>query len=201
MSFWWTFACCCCCCCCCFSKKTHSIFWVFFQPPICKTYAQVRSFPPGSIAVNMFKMLELPPPRLIEEHLNGPYLCKGSSPVGYFLGRFQRVATNSSKILIFHQPKATLWPFFSGPINGWLGLYQHGCILVKLPYFTNQDFPEIRGPIPLPKSYLVGWGKRVRSLANLTRSLVSSSFNTFGLCVCAFLFVQLSQFSAGYFCL
>ena len=28
--------------------------------------------------------------------------------------------------------------------------------LAKLEYFTNLDFPEIRGPIPLPIRYLLG---------------------------------------------
>ena len=28
--------------------------------------------------------------------------------------------------------------------------------LSKLSYFTNLDFPEIRGPISLPKRYLLG---------------------------------------------
>ena len=35
--------------------------------------------------------------------------------------------------------------------------------LVKLLYFTNLDFPEIRNPISLPKRYLLGaqvvWGR------------------------------------------
>ena len=35
--------------------------------------------------------------------------------------------------------------------------------------FTNLDFPEIRGPISLPKRYLLGEIGRVRSRANLTR--------------------------------
>ena len=37
-------------------------------------------------------------------------------------------------------------------------------------YLTNLDFPEIRGPISLPKRYLLGDIGRVRSRANLTRT-------------------------------
>ena len=41
-------------------------------------------------------------------------------------------------------------------------------ILTKLQYWTNLDFPEIWGPISLPKSYLLGWGR-----CNLTRYIGS----------------------------
>ena len=44
----------------------------------------------------------------------------------------------------------------------------------NLEYFTNLDFPEIWGPISLPKRYLLGEIGRVRSRPNLTRKMLGN---------------------------